>query len=260
MVSDFKKHSKLLLAITVAGVLSGCVSLDLKPSIPKKAKEAPANEALLKAASNHAGLIQLYKTRLSQAKTTEEQKSSRLQLAGVYLETGDPESSLFTLEPLIAGASKDSHVWLLKARASLALGELETALMDINQSLALAPESPTILNQQGVIYASLGQYNQARQSFNKARTTMFDDLVIKNNLAMLDILEKKYDAAIQRLMPLYTSGQADERIKANLTLALARAGLYNEFKTVHSEARSEQEKLSLFMTLSSATPAVHKIQ
>ena len=260
MVSDFKTYSKLLLAIAVTGILAGCVSPGLKPSIPKETEETPANEALLKAASNHAGLIQLYKTRLSQAKTPEEQKSSRLQLAGAYLETGDPESTLFTLEPLISGVSKDSEVWLLKARAVLAMGELETALMDINQSLSLAPESPTTLNQQGVIYASMGQYNQARQSFNKARTTMFDDLVIKNNLAMLDILEKKYDAAIQRLMPLYTSGQADERIKANLSLALARAGLYNEFKTVHSEARSEQEKLSLFMTLSSATPAAHIIK
>ena len=260
MSSDFKQCSKLLLVTTVAGVLSGCVSPGLKPSVPKDVQEAPANEALLKAASNHAGLIQLYKTRLKQAKTADEQENCRLQLGGAYLETGDPESALFTLEPLVAEASKNSDTWLLKARASLALGELETALMDINQSLSLAPESPTILNQQGVIYASMGQYNQARQSFNKARTTMFDDLVIKNNLAMLDILDKKYDAAIQRLMPLYTSGQADERIKANLTLALARAGLYNEFKTVHSEARSEQEKLSLFMTLSSATPAAHKIK
>ncbi|MTI15563.1 tetratricopeptide repeat protein [Sansalvadorimonas verongulae] len=233
----------------------------------KEADEAPANEALLKAADNHAGLIKLYKTRLTQATTPEENKTCRLQLGETYLATGDPESTLFILEPLLTEAQRDAGVWLLKSRADLAMGQPDNALDDIDKALFfVAPNSQehaTMLNQQGLAYASLGQYNKARASINQARAAMFDDLVIKNNLAMLDILEQKYEAAINRLMPLYTSGQADERIKANLTIALVRAGLYNEFKMVYSEAKSEQERLSLFMALSSAkiekpTPAFRK--
>ncbi|WP_281647980.1 hypothetical protein [Parendozoicomonas sp. Alg238-R29] len=250
MVHSKNSFWQPLLVVLLVLWLTGCVTTRTKPTA--REPEAPVNEALLKAADNHAGLIQLYKTRLQQAKTEEDNKKYRLLLGTAYLNTNDPDSTLFILEPLLGDQQKDAEVWLLKSQAKLTMGMAEESLKDANTALLYSANDPTILNQQGVAYAAMGKYSDARKSINKARETMFDDLVIKNNLAMLDILEQKYDAAIQRLMPLYTSGQADEKIKSNLIIALVRAGLYNEFKTVYTGGKSEQERMSLFIAISSA--------
>ena len=182
-----------------------------------------------------------------------------MQLGQVYLATNDPESTLFTIEPLLQrqkGQRPDvtTASELLNARALLAMGRIEEAMAAVERAATLSPDDPDILNQSGVVYAYMDDYSAARAAFNSARYGMLDDLIVKNNLAMLDILEHNYKAAIQRLMPLYVSGQADDRIKANLMLALALAGLYKEFKSVYGSHRNETEMVELFLALSTATP------
>ncbi|CAM3513803.1 tetratricopeptide repeat protein [Parendozoicomonas haliclonae] len=250
----------LTVLVLVAALLNGCSALGPTQKPSEQAKYQGANEALLKAADNHAGLIELYKTRMQKGEPAERDRA-RLELGQVYLDTGDPESTLFTIEPLFLRTVEngegrpDAEGWLLKSRAQLALGQPTPAMESIKQALALRPGHPHILNQSGLIYAETGNYSEARQAFIQARHAMLDDLTVKNNLAMLDILEENYKAAIQRLMPLYTSGQADDRIKANLTLAVVRAGLYQEFRTLCGQGKTEQETAALFMALSEAKPA-----
>lgn len=236
-------------------------------------QEPMANEALLEAAENYAGLIELYKSRMQQGKPAE-QEQARLKLAEVYLQTDDPESALFTIEPLftinppltvkpLSGNAKSSDnnttvtSWLLKSRALFALGDLEQAMVtakqaqsDANATSSAHPLSPRIVNHIGLIHVAYGEYEEARTAFNEARHAMLDDLTVKNNLAMLDILEHDYKSAIGRLMPLYTTGQADEQIKANLAIALARAGHYQDFKALIAQGEPEPETATLFMTLS----------
>lgn len=238
-----------------------------------QSQEPMANEGLLEAAENYAGLIELYKSRMQQGKSAE-QEQARLKLAEVYLQTDDPESALFTIEPLFAinplltvkplsGNAKPSDnnttvtSWLLKSKALFALGDLEQAMVtakqaqsDANATSPVHPLSPRIMNHIGLIHVAYGQYKEARTAFNEARHAMLDDLTVKNNLAMLDILEYDYKSAIGRLMPLYTTGQADEQIKANLAIALARAGHYQDFKALIAQGQPESETATLFMTLS----------
>lgn len=230
-----------------------------------QSQEPMANEALLEAAENYVGLIELYKSRMQQGKPAE-QEQARLNLAEVYLQTDDPESALFTIEPLFTinplnAKPSDNNTtvtsWLLKSRALFALGDLEQAMVTAKQAHSAANAtspahslSPRIMNHIGLIHVAYGEFGEARTAFNKARHAMLDDLTVKNNLAMLDILEHDYKSAIGRLMPLYTTGQADEQIKANLTIALARAGHYQDFKALIAQGQPESETATLFMTLS----------
>ena len=241
--------------LVFSSLLTGCAAMGLAK--PRKNSgqngEAPANESLLKAADNHAGLIELYKSRLALAKTDQEQQQARLQLGKTYLAINDPESTLFFIDPLLTDGQGDAEIWLLQSQALLALDKPQEAMNAVRTAKQKSSSNPAILNQIGLVHANQGNYSAAREAITQARNQMLDDRVVKNNLAMLDILEQDYSSAIKRLMPLYTSGQADERIKANLVLALVRAGLYNEFKSVYAGAKTDQERQALFIVLSSAS-------
>ena len=235
-------NAVLLLAVLL---VQGCVTTGQMPPNPDE-----PNEALLQAAGNHAGLIELYKSQLIAAGTVQESDQYRYQLGQAYLAMSDPESTLFYIKPVIENNRGNGDVWLLQSRAQLAMDNISDALSAASTALDFSNDDPRIYNQLGLIYARNREYEQARTYFNKARTHMLNDITVKNNLAMIDILQEDYDSAIQRLMPLYNANLADDRVTANLVLALVRSQRYEEFKAVFSDAKTEQERIALFRVLS----------
>lgn len=231
-----------LATILLALVLQGCVT----SGGAIYSNDAPTNEALLIAAENHAGQIEFYREQLEKARTVRESDELRVKLSESYLNMGDPDSTLFYLEPIIASGRQNVGVLLLKSRAELAMKQYDSSLKTAKEALRLPDNNPNIHNQLGLVYVQFGDYARARHHFNQARLYWLDDVTVKNNLAMMDILEGKYEIAISRLMPVYLAGQADEKVVANLTVALARSGRYPEFRSVYNDARNEEEYQAVF--------------
>ena len=246
----FFKRVKPLGVIALAFVLQGCVT----SGGAVYSNNAPTSEALLIAAENHAGLIDFYREQLENTPTTQESDELRLKLSETYLNMGDPDSTLFYLQPLTEAGRANAGVLLLKSRALLAMKKYESSMETAQNALAMDDGNPNIHNQLGLIYAQAGDYNRARWHFNQARVHWLDDVTVKNNLAMMDILEGKYPTAVARLMPVYLAGQADDKVIANLVVALARSGQYQEFKSVYSNARNEEEYRVVFHLIATMNP------
>ena len=247
--------SILKLIVLSAVLLQGCASVpsaDSGQAINDNSLSVTsvANESLLKAAGNHVGLIDLYKEQLLQAETIQEADSSRYQLGLTYLEAHDPESTLFYIDPVAQAKRANADTLLLQSRALLALEKTNEALQSATDAQAMDGNDPRITNQLGLIYSHMGDYQEARRFFRKAREGMLDDAIVMNNLAMIDILEKNYKEAVDRLMPLYNTGQADDRVIANLVVALVRGKMYDEFKSVYTGAETEQERIELYRAIS----------
>ena len=246
-----RKMPRHLLFLSLCVVLSGCATSAGK-SGDAAFNVSTANEALLKAAENYSGLIDIYRERLDEATSVEESDYYRLKLGQVYLDSGDLESALFYINPIIEEGRGSADVFLLKSRTFLMMGDRDKALAAVMTAHGFDTEDPHIYNQLGLIQADTGLYEDARRNFNKARRGRISDVTIQNNLAMLDILEGQYDSAVQRLMPLQQTGQANRRINSNLALALAKSGRYGQFVSLYGQGLSEDARITLFKALAKA--------
>lgn len=65
-------------------------------------------------------------------------------------------------------ADRRAHVRLELAAAYFSRGQTETALDELKQALAAAPELPEAFNLRGLIYASMGENRLAEESFQRA--------------------------------------------------------------------------------------------
>ncbi len=222
-------------------------SSDAAVSDSAEAKEP--NEKLLKAAGNYAGLVSLYKKRLTEAESLKDQDHYHYLLAEAYMLSGDPESALLHIDPIIYAERDTPELFLLKSKALLRQGDLKGALRTAVTAEGYGTQQPEIYNQLGLVQAYGGDYQKARSNFERARFLMIDDVTVQNNLAMLDILEQSYESAAQRLLTLYRNGHADERVKANLALSLAKSGRVDEFISIFGKG-NDQEDMNLFRALS----------
>ena len=232
----------LLLAISV---LVGCASSGGN-------KSALTEEQFLELSANNARLIELYKNRLRE----EESLSTRLKLAKVYLDTGDNESTLFTLSPLIKNDTGGSEAFYLQGVAQYNTGMLRQAEKSLQIAINKNGKSTKAINMLGVVYAELGNLNGARTQFNQAREMMYDDLVIKNNLALLDMLEGKYQDAAVRLMPIYLKNpdKADPKLKANLAIILSKMGSFETLRRVYGDQYNDAQLFDIFNDLKASLP------
>lgn len=257
------RHAVVIGLTLSALLLQGCASVPATDRSGSDVRSTPVatsvvNEPLLKAAGNHAGLIELYKDRLQTASDVQTADTNRFYLGQTYLEADDPESTLFYINPVMEADRATADLLLLQSRAFLALGQQGDALEAAVEAMALdskqETKDPHIANQLGLIYADMEYFSEAKRFFHKARKEMLDDAIVMNNLAMIDILEKNYRSAVERLMPLYNTGQADDRVTANLVVALVRGDMYEEFKAVYTGAKTEQERIELYRAISAMEP------
>ncbi|CED57496.1 putative secretion system protein [Aliivibrio wodanis] len=202
-------------------------------------------ETMLMKANNYQQLIPLYKNKLIE----KEDDEIRLKLAKAYLKSGDPESSLFTVVPLVTKKNAKVDAFIIQANSEYELGELDQAMRTAKIAENMNLNNPDIENLLGVIYSAQHDYIKAREYFTLARTHLYDDIKIKNNLAVLDIIDGDYKKAVQRLLPIYLNNQSDDQVEANLLLAMAKLGNYNYVQSLLADKYSEREIIEKYIAL-----------
>ncbi|NQZ92100.1 MAG: tetratricopeptide repeat protein [Moritella sp.] len=240
----------LLLALLL---LSGCQNTQLQLFENK--------ERILAKTNNYQQLVPLYKQQL----ISKENDEIRLKLADSYLKSGDPESALFTLQPLTDTVKSNAQgheyvqVLVLQAYAQYQLGVLDAALNSALAANNIQANDPEIENLLGIIYVSQHDYIEARHFFNLARRHFYDDIKIKNNLAVLDIIEGKYEQSIKRLLLLQKNGIADKQVTANLLLAMAKLNNFSYVKSVLTPKYSDAEILDMYQVLRDLKPTMQQM-
>lgn len=243
---------KCYLFITIL-LLTGCQTNQLQ--------SFESRELILVKVSDYQQLVPLYKQQLSR----EDNNEIRIKLADTYLKSGDPESALFTLQPLTdtvnptAEGKEYVQALMVQAYAQYELGTLDVALNSALAANEIQVNAPEIENLLGMIYVSQHSYIQARQFFNLARSHFYDDITIQNNLAVLDIIEGKYKQSIKRLLLLQKSGVADQQVTANLLLAMAKSNNFNYVKSVLTPKYSDAVILDMYQILRDLKPAMQQV-
>ncbi|MCG3729732.1 tetratricopeptide repeat protein [Vibrio cincinnatiensis] len=248
-------HKIILLFLFVITV-SGCVSTsgNQTKSASRDIELSPVDqEQVYKKTSNYPALIDFYKSQLQKR----EESETRLKLTEAYLNYQDAESALFTLTPLMNRDQTTDQAFYLQGVALFRLGKIEAA----EHSLAMAREkNPTdakVINLLGIIRAQQGDFIQSRDLFTQARVLMFDDMTIKNNLALIDMLEENYTSAAARLLPIYLNGEADEQVKANLAIIMAKMGSLNHLLAFYAGQYNEEDIILLYQSLRSLNLATN---
>ncbi|WP_394135397.1 tetratricopeptide repeat protein [Aliivibrio fischeri] len=219
---------KIIISLTLV-MLFGCSS---GPNTEE------TKEQILIKTNNYSDLIIFYKNQLKE----EEDPYTREKLAQAYLDSGDPDSALFAIQYLDEDDdSRSMTSFLIEANAQLECGMLEPALETVNRVYKLNENNPEIENLLGVIYASKRDLDKSRHYFNLARKHLYSDITIKNNLAILNIIEGNYEQAVKLLLPIYMSNKNDALVQANLMLAMAKADDLEFMEKVLSPQFSKQE-------------------
>lgn len=197
---------------------------------------------------DYVKLITLYKDRLLK----EDVITTRLKMIEAYINMDDIESAEFNLNYLGQSTAYQSHIDYLFALVNYEKQYFGAAAIYAKKAVEINDNYPEAENLLGLIYASLGQYEQARHYFYLARQHLADDIKIKNNLAMIDILEGNYQQAIYRLEPLVLNGNRDDQVLANLGLSYAKTGQYDAFVSLYSDRSNEAELSQAFQVLQQA--------
>lgn len=71
-------------------------------------------------------------------------------------------------------------------------------------------------------YTKIGQYEKAYQELNLARLRGYNDVVVKNNIAMIQMANGEYQRAIETLAPVLKEEPTNQIVKANLAIALMK--------------------------------------
>lgn len=113
------------------------------------------------------------------------------------------------LPDLIRGALEE----VAKMRAG---GGLEKALASVDKAIENNPGSPDLLNIKGELEIELGLLDEARATLFSAITYMPFHVDAMNNIAVLDILQKRYDSAVGLLKGILEIDPANETAGSNL--------------------------------------------
>ncbi|WP_229655768.1 tetratricopeptide repeat protein [[Pantoea] beijingensis] len=208
---DFFK--KTLLFITCMVFLAACQS----PNYKNPAQQSEQEDILLKS-QNYTGLINLYRGYLKE----KDDPAVRLKLCQYYYLAGDYKSSLYYLQPLSTKA--DINVYTLQARNMISLGDYKQAVRVTDRMLQASPQSAEAYNLRGIALALSGDLAGGGNAIQKSREFFIADDVAINNLAMVALLDQRYQDAVGLLLPSYLRGRKQPRLLHNLVLALVKSG------------------------------------
>jgi len=201
---------------------------------------------MLKRSENYPELIEYFKIQLAKKENAEH----RLELADAYVNFGDYKFAILTVEPLLKNP-KNLKAKMVYGDALFGLERFDEAIAQYEQLLSHSDTRAKAENALGVVYAAKGDYKRARQYFHAAREHFYSDIVIKNNIAFLDILEGHYQRAIDRLMPMYINGVEDETLEYNLMLSLAKTDQLQLMKRLFNKKYRDNEIVKRYMALKS---------
>ena len=99
---------------------------------------------------------------------------------------------------------------------------------------AHSPDDPDwrILSAQGAVLDQLGRFEEARQYYASALKIAPDEPSVLSNLGLSYVLSKDLPKAEETLRRAYGRAGADQRVRANLALAIALQGRLGEAETL----------------------------
>lgn len=118
----------------------------------------------------------------------------------------------------------------------IALGDFAQAIRVTDKMMLRDKNNAEAWNLRGVAQALSGKLSEGKQSVEQARALFIADDVALNNLAMVAILDRRYQDAVGLLLPQYLRGRKDERILRNLVLSLVKVG---DFRYARDVIRNE---------------------
>lgn len=235
---------KKLLPILMLVVLSGC-SGGLS-----NASEDDQKEYILTQLNDYQGLIEIYRKKLS----LKDNAADRYHLSLLYNKIGDYNSSNIYLKPLVDG-NGDSKYFLLQAKNLIELGQENDARVIIDQLISKEGANGELWNLRGIMLAQQGHYTDALRSFEKARGLFYNEEIVINNIAMMEILQQDYVKARDHLLSLYVRKKYRSQTVYNLVYSLVKIGDYNSArKIIASEKMISTDSEELISSLAKLSP------
>ncbi|MDG3085987.1 secretion protein [Vibrio hannami] len=205
-----------------------------------------SREELLVSTNNSEKLIEFYRESLRNRESTE----IRVKLVSAYVDMKDYDSAAFHVEQITPDKAQLASISFLKAKIYFAKGSVDDALVYADQALKSQPEMAETENLLGLIWAEKGDYQKSRNYFLLARKHFFDDVIIKNNLAVLDLIEGNYMDVVGRLYPIYEKGNEDPQVLSNLALAYAKLDMYKPLEVVlKDQGYTKEQAQQIYVTL-----------
>ncbi|MEZ8023745.1 tetratricopeptide repeat protein [Vibrio sp. 1F255] len=232
---------KIVIVIILSYFVFGCANSSLD------SKLSESKESILIETNNYPKLIAYYKGQLK----IKESDSTRIKLAEAYANNGDYESSLFVITRV---REKDSNVKaiVVECNALFEIGNIRKAELCLLRANELDKNNPEIENQLGITYAYLGYIKKSKYYFERSREHFVDDVKIKNNLAMVSMLEGDFEHAASLLLPIYIKGASNEKIETNLVFSLVKINQIDSAKKILASRYSEKESFQIINDIKSS--------
>ncbi|MDD1828124.1 tetratricopeptide repeat protein [Photobacterium sp. ZSDE20] len=205
-----KRIGFILLTLSV---LAGC------QSAPSQQDLQLGDVTSMEKVNNYDGLISYYKSQLEQGSEDPEVKEK---LAWAYFHKGDIESADFYVQHLQNEGFENPNLYQLEGQVFDAINDIESAISAYLASIDAGNRTGQIHVLLGVSYTKVGKYDEAQKELNQARLRGYDDVVVKNNIAMIQMANGEYQQAIETLAPVLKEDPANKIVKANLAIALMK--------------------------------------
>tara|TARA_B100001059_G_scaffold235837_1_gene283190 strand:- start:168 stop:905 length:738 start_codon:yes stop_codon:yes gene_type:complete len=206
-------RKRIFLMLLTISLLAGC------QSTPSEQDQVRADVTNMEKVKNYDGLIHHYKTELEQGS---QDPAVKEKLACAYFHKGDIESADFYVQHLQQEGIENPNLYQLEGQVFDAKNDIESAISAYVASIKAGNKTGQIHVLLGVSYTKLGQYEKAYQELNLARLRGYDDIVVKNNIAMIQMANGEYQQAIETLAPVLKEDPANKIVKANLAIALMK--------------------------------------
>ncbi|OBT15849.1 hypothetical protein A9264_06050 [Vibrio sp. UCD-FRSSP16_10] len=174
----------------------------------------------LTVSKNYSGLIELYKSKVV---ANDKDWLSQQLLAEAYLANEDIESADFYIQRVLTLSPKptaDAH--LIKGKILAKNFSYEEAIEQYSQAMVLGLNSADLYMSRGIALAQAKHYETAIDSFNLARLRGFDEVSVKNNIAMVHIYQGDFQSAVDILLPIYEQDSSNSKVNANLKLSVMK--------------------------------------
>ncbi|MGF1748001.1 tetratricopeptide repeat protein [Vibrio cionasavignyae] len=234
-IRNTMRWNVVALVVVLSGVLVGCEST----------KQPPSEQSIIagmEKVDNYDGLIALYKSKLQGGAQDD---NAMEQLAYVYFEKGDIESSRFYTQYLTDKGLVNKELLQLQGQIEAESDRFESAIKSYNESISLGNTSGKVRVLLGVAYSKSDKFNKAKEQFNKARLRGYDDLVIKNNLAVVYLAEQRFELVIETLAPVLKEHPSNQTVKANLAIALLKLDKSEQAKALLRDQYNASELLNI---------------
>lgn len=171
-----------------------------------------------------------------------------MKLANAYYLSGDSHSSLYYLQPI--SHKPNVSIYLLQIKNLINEGDNSGATTVLHRLLSIAPHNPEAHNLKGIILANRGDTAGARTAIVQSQALFIQEDIARNNIAVISMLDNRYEDAVKILLPDYLSGKRNNLILHNLVFALIKMGDTRYAKNIIEAERLSDNADELVLALS----------